>query len=124
MSLLHGNIVGQVAVERSDDDFGWVAGFRIEGDYLSGGVDSRIGASRGLDSDGLAGEAMYSCFDFLLYRFCVFLIFGIRLYRVPSYSTMSAYLNILPTYHASRTRHYSTSSKRAMGMRRPCGGPS
>ena len=74
MGLLHGNIVGQVAVERSDDDFGRVAGFRIEGDYLSHGMDARVGASRGLDSDGLAGEAMYSCFDFLLYRSRVLLI--------------------------------------------------
>ena len=124
MSLLDGNIFRQVAVERTDDDFARVTGFRIEGDHLSRGMDARIGASRGLDSDGLASKANYSCFDFLLYRSCVLLELEPTVLRSVIFDD-----ECVPQRTAyAPVRPYSAPTPPApgepSGMRRPCGVPS
>ena len=114
---------GRWLFERSDDDFGRMAGIRIEDDHLAGGMDARVGASCGLDSDGLAGEASYSFFNFLLHRSCVLLELEPA---VPGPVILDD--ECVPQMYCLRTTRfvsfpYSTSSKRAIGDASPLRGP-
>ena len=123
MGLFHRNVVREVAVKRSDDDFGRVSCIRIEGDHLPCGMDACISAAGSPDSDGLADEASYCCLDFLLYCVGVLLILEPAVPRsvilddqcVPQ---CTAYA--LPNTYSAL---YSTNSKRAIGDASPLRGP-